>query len=126
MLGMSTRSPVGPGWARTSFHSFGDFSLAAVETARFQTLKLIPDATVGNILGRVTGGTPSNIFGTIDSATYYPSANLFLMNPSGFLFGPNATVNVGGMVAFTSADYLRLDWTDNARFQRDSQRKRAC
>ena len=30
------------------------------------------------------------------------------MNPAGFLFGPNATVNVGGMVAFTSADYLRL------------------
>src|SRR6185503_14668196 len=39
---------------------------------------------------------------------------LFLMNPAGFLFGPNATVNVGGMVTFTSADYLRL--TDNARF----------
>ena len=36
------------------------------------------------------------------------NANLFLMNPMGFLFGPNATVNVGGMVAFTSADYLRL------------------
>ena len=28
------------------------------------------------------------------------------MNPAGFLFGPNATVNVGGMVGFTSADYL--------------------
>ena len=36
------------------------------------------------------------------------------MNPAGFLFGPNATVNVGGMVSFTSADYLRL--ADNARF----------
>ena len=36
------------------------------------------------------------------------------MNPAGFLFGPNATVNVGGMVAFTSADYLRL--ADGARF----------
>ena len=30
------------------------------------------------------------------------------MNPAGFLFGPNATINVGGMVAFTSADYLRF------------------
>ncbi|HSL01956.1 MAG TPA: hypothetical protein VK901_00275, partial [Nitrospiraceae bacterium] len=34
--------------------------------------------------------------------------------PAGFLFGPNATVNVGGMVTFASADYLRL--TDNVRF----------
>jgi len=60
-----------------------------------------------NILGRVTGGNISNIFGTIQT-TGFGSANLFLMNPAGFLFGPNATINVGGMVAFTSADYLRL------------------
>src|SRR5262249_36060595 len=40
--------------------------------------------------------------------TGFGSANLFLMNPAGFLFGPNATINVGGMVSFTSADYLRL------------------
>ncbi len=61
----------------------------------------------------MTGGNISNIFGTIQT-TDFGNANLFLMNPAGFLFGPNATVNVGGMVAFTSADYLKL--TDNARF----------
>ena len=55
----------------------------------------------------------SNIFGTIRT-TGFGTANLFLMNPAGYLFGPNATVNVGGMVGFTSADYLRL--TDNAQF----------
>src|SRR5678816_4887301 len=66
-----------------------------------------------NILGRVTGGNISNIFGTIQT-TGFGGANLFLMNPAGFLFGPNATVQVGGMVSFASADYLRL--TDNARF----------
>ena len=38
----------------------------------------------------------------------FGNANLFLMNPAGFLFGPNATVNVGGMVAFTTADYLAV------------------
>ena len=36
------------------------------------------------------------------------------MNPAGFLFGPNATINVGGMMTFTSADYLKL--ADGARF----------
>jgi filamentous hemagglutinin family protein len=90
------------------FHSFGQFSVATGDIAQFQPSTLTPNAAMSNILGRVTGGNPSAIFGTIDSATYYPSANLFLMNPAGFLFGPNATVNVGGMVAFTTADYLRL------------------
>src|SRR5262249_49930651 len=63
--------------------------------------------STSNILGRVTGGNLSNIFGTIQT-TGFGSANLFLMNPAGFLFGPNATVNVGGMVAFTRADYIKL------------------
>ena len=98
------------------FHSFGDFSVGALDSARFQTglVNPLPDASVSIILGRVTGGNPSNIFGTLNSATYYPSANLFLMNPAGFLFGPNATVNVGGMMTFTTADYMRL--TDSGRF----------
>ncbi len=90
------------------FHSFGQFSVGTGDIAQFQTSNLIPNASMNNILGRVTGGNPSAIFGTIDSATYYPSANLFLMNPAGFLFGPNATVNVGGMMHVTSADYLKL------------------
>ena len=91
------------------FHSFGDFSITAVETAQFQTTNLAPDGTIGNILGRVTGSNPSSLFGTIDSATYYPGANLFLINPNGMIFGPSAVINVGGIVHFTTADYLRLD-----------------
>ena len=43
---------------------------------------------------RITGSgnnpTLSNIFGTIQT-TGFGNANLFLMNPAGFLFGPNAT-----------------------------------
>src|SRR5688572_28395785 len=60
------------------FHSFHSFSLSAAETARFQTTNLVPDGTIGNILGRVTGGNASSIFGTVDSISYYPNANLFL------------------------------------------------
>lgn len=92
------------------FHSFNDFSIAAAETARFQPTLLNPTPALDvlNILGRVTGGNPSSIFGSIDSATYYPSGNLFLMNPAGVIFGPTATLNVGGMATFTTADYLRL------------------
>jgi filamentous hemagglutinin family protein len=97
------------------FHSLGDFNIGALDSARFQTglVNPLPDASVSNILARVTGG-PSNLFGNLNSATYYPSANLFLMNPAGFLFGPNATVNVGGMMTFTTADYMRLRELDGS------------
>src|SRR6476620_1760149 len=99
-----------PGGGTNLFHSFGDFNVPSNNIANF--LNASGFAT-SNILGRVTGGDISNIFGAIQTQGF-GNANLFLMNPAGFLFGPNATVNVGGMVSFTSADYLRL--ADNARF----------
>ena len=90
------------------FHSFSELSLASGDIARFQTVALTPDATVQNILGRVTGGSSSHLLGTIDSATFYPQASLFLMNPNGIVLGPTATLNVGGSVTFTTAHYMRL------------------
>jgi filamentous hemagglutinin family protein len=96
------------------YHSFAQFSIGTGDIAQYQTTNLVPNPSMQNILSRVTGGTPSSIFGTIDSVTYYPNANFFFLNPAGILFGPNATINVGGMVAFTTADYMRL--TGNARF----------
>jgi filamentous hemagglutinin family protein len=92
------------------FHSFGDFNVPNNNVANFLNNSGL---ATSNILGRVTGGNVSNIFGTIQT-TGFGNANLFLMNPTGFLFGPNTMVNVGGMVTFTSADYLRL--SDGARF----------
>ena len=79
------------------FHSFGDFNVPTNNIANFLNDSGL---ATSNILGRVTGGNISNIFGTIQT-TGFGNANLFLMNPAGFLFGPNATVNVGGMVSFT-------------------------
>src|SRR5690242_1583677 len=99
-----------PGGGANLFHSFGDFNVPNNNIANFFNNSNLPTS---NILGRVTGGNLSSIYGTIQT-TGFGNANLFLMNPAGFLFGPNATVNVGGMVSFTTADYLRL--TDNARF----------
>jgi len=93
-----------PGGGANLFHSFGEFNVPNGNIANFLNDSGL---ATSNILGRVTGGNISNIFGTIQT-TGFGGANLFLMNPAGFLFGPNATVNVSGMVAFTSADYLRL------------------
>jgi filamentous hemagglutinin family protein len=99
-----------PGGGANLFHGFGEFNVPTNTTANFLNNTGLPTS---NILGRITGGNLSSIYGTIQT-TGFGNANLFLMNPAGFLFGPNATVNVGGMVTFTSADYLRL--TDGARF----------
>jgi filamentous hemagglutinin family protein len=99
-----------PGGGSNLFHSFGNFNVPNANIANFLNNCGL---STSNILGRITGGNVSNIFGTIQTIGF-GNANLFLMNPAGFLFGPNATLNVGGMVAFTSADYIRL--ADNARF----------
>ena len=91
------------------FHSFGDFSLAAPESANF----LSNGFATTNIISRVTGGNPSNIFGTINTSAF-PGANLFLMNPAGIVFGPNAQLNVDGSFHATTADYIGL--ADGNRF----------
>ena len=93
-----------------SIHSLGQFNVPTNTTANFLNDSGL---ATSNILGRVTGGNPSNIFGTIQT-TGFGNANLFVMNPAGIVFGPTASLNVGGSVSFTTADYLRL--TDGARF----------
>lgn len=71
------------------FHSFREFNLPTGGQAMFTG----PDA-IENILGRVTGGSPSSIDGRIGSDI--PNVNLFLFNPSGMLFGPNAALDLDG------------------------------
>jgi len=93
------------------FHSFGEFSIATGDTALYRNTT--PELLTANLLSRVTGGNPSQIFGTIDTLEY-PGANFFLINPAGIVFGPTAFLNVGGSVAFATADYLRL--ADETRF----------
>jgi len=99
-----------PGGGGNLFHSFGDFNVPINNVANFLNESALPTS---NILGRITGGNISSIYDTIQT-TGFEGANLFLMNPAGFLFGPNATFNVGGMIAFSSADYLRLSEVDGS------------
>ena len=104
-----------PGAGTNLFHSFGDFNVPTNNIANFLNKgsfdlngTLLADGlATNNILARVTNPNPSSIFGTIQT-TGFGNANLFLMNPAGIVFGPNATLNVGGSVAFTAANNLRL------------------
>jgi filamentous hemagglutinin family protein len=95
------------------FHSFGLFSVGTGDTANF--LNNTGLATT-NILGRITGGQVSNILGTIKT-TNFGSANLFLINPSGWVFGPTASLNVGGSFHVSTADYLKF--ADGVKFHAD-------
>jgi len=99
-----------PGNGANLFHSFGEFSVGTNHIANFLNDTALPTS---NIFGRINGGQVSNIWGTIQT-TGFGSANLYLINPSGFVFGPTATLNVGGSFAASTADYLKM--TDGAMF----------
>ncbi len=99
-----------PSGGTNLFHSFGDFNVPTGNIANFLNETVLQ---TWNILGRVTGGNPSSIFGTIQTEGF-GGTNLFLMNPAGIVFGPSATLHVGGSVAFTTANYLRLGGTDGS------------
>jgi len=86
------------------FHSFSAFSVEAGKIADFRNDSGL---ATSNILSRVTGGVRSDIYGTIQT-TGFAGTNLFLMNPAGILFGPNAQLNVDGSFHATTADYIKL------------------
>lgn len=100
-----------PGNGPNLFHSFGDFIVKGGDTANFFNETSL---ATNNIIGRVTGGKVSDIYGTIRIDPTFGSASLYLINPAGIVFGSTASLNVGGAVHFSTADYLRL--TDGTRF----------
>lgn len=79
------------------FQSFSNFGLNTGQIANFQS-----NATIQNILSRVTGGNFSTIDGLIKVTG--SNANLFLLNPAGIIFGPNASLNVPASFTATTAN----------------------
>lgn len=61
-----------------------------------QFVRFLQPSASSAILNRVTGLSPSYLMGEL-SAT----GRVFLVNPSGIVFGPSATVNVGSLFATT-------------------------
>ncbi|MEB3278518.1 MAG: filamentous hemagglutinin N-terminal domain-containing protein [Lyngbya sp.] len=83
------------------FHSFQEFNVEVGRGAYFSN----PDNII-NILTRVTGGNISQILGTLG---VLGNANLFLINPNGIVFGPNARLDVGGSFFASTADGILFE-----------------
>ena len=99
-----TITPVNGSSVQNLFHSFDEFSLSTGESAVFD-LNTMP--AVENIFSRVTGGRLSSIDGTL--SVEGASANLFLLNPAGIIFGANAQLDLPGSFLATTADRLTFE-----------------
>ncbi|NEQ76376.1 MAG: filamentous hemagglutinin N-terminal domain-containing protein, partial [Okeania sp. SIO2C9] len=82
------------------FHSFQEFNVGENRSVYFTN-----PAGIENILTRITGENASNILGKLG---VLGEANLFLVNPNGIFFGPNASLDIRGSFIATTADEIRL------------------
>ncbi len=89
------------------FHSFERFSVGAGQRVYFEN-----PAGVTRVFSRVTGDVSSDIFGTLGSLG---NADVFLLNPNGIVFGPNAQLDIAG--SFTASTGDRFTFIDGRDFR---------
>ena len=88
----------GHGVGEHLFHSFDEFSIPTNGSAHFNN-----PTDIDIIFSRVTGDNISTISGILSANG---TSDLFLINPAGIIFGPGATLNLGGSFMATTAEHI--------------------
>ncbi|MFG6100278.1 filamentous hemagglutinin N-terminal domain-containing protein [Leptothoe sp. ISB3NOV94-8A] len=83
------------------FHSFLEFNVQNGQQVHFAN-----PVDIENIFSRVTGVNSSSILGTLGTLG---QANLYLINPNGILFGPEAQLDVRGSFVGTTSNGVTFD-----------------
>ncbi len=94
------------------FHDFQDFNVGTNQSATF-----LSTPAIQNILSRVSGGNPSLIDGLLSVSG--SNANLYLINPSGIVFGENAQLNLPADFTATTAigvGFGDATWSDSTNY----------
>jgi filamentous hemagglutinin family protein len=87
------------------FHSFQRFNIPTGGSATFD----LGGANIQSVFSRVTGGSVSTLDGLLQTAnSTNPRVNVFLMNPSGILFGRGAALNISGSFVATTASSIKF------------------
>jgi filamentous hemagglutinin family protein len=87
------------------FHSFQSFS---VPTGGSATFDLVNTPSVSTIFSRITGGSASTIDGLITTTNATSPVSLFLLNPNGIMFGPNAKLDLTGSLVLSTAQQINF------------------
>ncbi|BAY85940.1 filamentous hemagglutinin-like protein [Calothrix parasitica NIES-267] len=88
------------------FHSFEQFSIPVNQIGYFNN-----STNIQNIITRITGKSISNINGILRTNG---TANLFLINPNGIIFGKSAALDIGGSFLATTAS--SINFADGTKF----------
>ncbi|WP_161635019.1 two-partner secretion domain-containing protein [Leptolyngbya sp. Heron Island J] len=82
------------------FHSFSEFNVNDAQRVYFAN-----PINIESILSRVTGNNASDIRGTLGVDG---SADLFLINPNGIIFGPDVSLDIDGSFYATTAESVEI------------------
>ncbi len=95
------------------FHSFKDFNVNNGQSTYFDS-----SAGIARIFSRITGNNPTQILGKLgvwdNLKQQQGTADLFLINPNGILFGRDSSLDLGG--SFVTSTASSINFADGKEF----------